>query len=365
MSFYWNAFGPVNLGLDLAMLASFFLLARLNRRLQPAQGWWPILRQAALGAVALWVLAGLYVGGIVGVALIARCFWTLFTVALPLVLAVFAFRRARYLLLLPAVLLVGFKFYGEAVEPGWVETERAVIYLDGIKAPFKVAHISDLQTDGLRPAHRAVRESVNAFDPDFIFFTGDVLNHNSVEPEIREYLGGFRSRGGSFFVGGNVDGLLDLPEFLEGTGFTLLDDAYRKIDHEAGTLGIAGLGLDSFADRPMLEKLTRALGRTDATLLLSHLPDAYPNAVELGIDAMFAGHTHGGQVCLPWFGPVLTMSGVPRGIAAGGIHPVDGTYVIVSRGLGLEGHVAPRVRLFCRPHIFLLEIRPKEENRGR
>lgn len=359
MSFYWNNFGPVNLGLDLAIVLSFLLLARVNRGLQGGKGWWTILRQAALGAIALWVMAGLYVGGIIGVALIARCFWTLFTVALPLLLVLSAVRRARYLLFAPALLIVGFKYYGEILEPGWVEVERAVITVDGIKAPLKVTHISDMQTDGLRPMHQAVLSAVNGYSPDFIFFTGDILNHAAIETRIKEYLGGFKSRSGSFFVEGNVDGLLNLPEFLAGTGFVLLDDDYRKVSSDAGTVGIAGLGLDSFADLPLMKKLLHGIGKADVTLLLSHVPDAYPNAAELGVDAVFSGHTHGGQVCLPWFGPVLTMSGVPRKIAAGGMHMVKGTYVLVSRGLGLEGHVSPRVRLFCRPHIFLLEIRPR------
>lgn len=360
MSFYWNYFGPLNLGLDVAITLSFFLLARVNRGLQRNKGWWTILRQAALGAALLWVMAGVYVGGIVGVALIARCFWTLFTAALPLLLLYFAVRRPNYLLLLPAVLIVGFKYYGEVVEPGWVEVERAVIYAEGLGAPLKVAHISDLQTDGLRPMHRAVLDAVNGYAPDFIFFTGDILNHTSVGPQVKDYLGGFKSRRGAFFVGGNVDGQLDLNEFLAGTGFVLLDDDCRKIDTGAGTVSIAGLGLHSFADGTLLKKLLRAAGEADLTLLLSHVPDAYPNAAELGVDAVFSGHTHGGQVCLPWYGPVLTMSGVSRAIAAGGIHLVGNTYVIVSRGLGLEGHIAPRVRLFSRPHVILLEIRPKK-----
>lgn len=364
MSFYWNYFGTLNLGLDLAIVITFFMVAWINRGLQEDKGWWTILRQAALFSAMLWVMAGLHVGGIVGVALIARCFWTMFTVALPLLLLYFAVRRPNYLLLLPALLIVGFKYYGEVTEPGRLEVERAVIYAEGIRAPLRVAHISDLQTDGLRPMHREVLGAVNGYAPDFIFFTGDILNHTAVKKQVQEYLGGFRSRSGSFFVGGNVDGQLNLGEFLGGTGFTLLDDGYRKIDTGAGTVGIAGLGLQNFGNGPLLKKLLRDMGAANLTLLLSHVPDAYAAAAPLGVDAVFAGHTHGGQVCLPRFGPILTLSGVPRKIAAGGVHLVDGMYVIVSRGLGLEGHIAPRVRLFCRPHLVLLEIRPKNTAGG-
>jgi hypothetical protein len=55
----------------------------------------------------------------------------------------------------------------------------------------------------------------------------------------------------------------------------------------------------------------------------------------------------------------LTLSRVPRRIGAGGLHRVDGLRVIVSRGLGLEGHIAPRLRTFARPHLLLVELVPE------
>ncbi|OGR78143.1 MAG: hypothetical protein A2X32_01940 [Elusimicrobia bacterium GWC2_64_44] len=359
MNFYWNAFGPVNLGLDLAITFTFFMLAFLNSRLQPAKTRLTVCRQALLGAVALWVMAGAYIGGIIGFSLIARMFWTLCTAAIPLLLAFFAARDRKALLLLPALLLLACKFYGEIYEPNNLEVRRATITVGGLKEPVKLAHISDLQTDGTGAMHAEVLRQVNGYEPEFIFFTGDVLNHPSLVPEIQAYLQGFKSRQGSFFVGGNVDGGLQLKEFFKSTGFVVLDGDYRKIKTRAGTLGIVGLGLGDYGDRRLLQKLLAGLGSTDATLLLSHVPDAMRTAAGLPVTALFSGHTHGGQVCLPWFGPVVTLSGVSRGIAAGGIHKSDGLYVIVSRGLGLEGQIAPRVRTFCSPQILLLELKPE------
>jgi len=358
MDFYWNAFGPVNLALDLAIAGTFFLFIFINARLQPAKTVFTIVRQAGLGAVFLWVLAGLFIGGIIGFSLIARMFWTLFTAALPLVLAFYASRTKKIALLIPALLLLAFKYYGEVFEPNRLEVEHAVITINGLKKSVKIAHLSDLQTDGLRTMHEGVLKAVNGYEPDFIFFTGDMMNHPSLEGKIKAYLAEFKSRHGSFFVSGNVDQLLNMKEFFHGTGFEYLDREQRTLRLQAGTIGVIGLGLDDFADRKTLEGLLAKAGRTDATLLLSHLPDTLGTAAGLPVGVLFSGHTHGGQVCLPWFGPLVTMSGVPRGIAAGGIHKIDSLYVVVTRGLGMEGHIAPRVRLFCRPHIFLLELKP-------
>ena len=358
MEFYWNAFGVVNLFLDLAIVGIFLLFIFFNARLQPSRNIFAIVRQAALADILLWVFSGLFVGGIVGVALIARTFWTLCTVAMPLLLAFYAVKNKKSLLLVPALMLVFSKYYGEVFEPDNLEVEHAVISVKGLKGSVKIAHLSDLQTDGLRGMHEKVLEAVNGYAPDFMVFTGDVMNHPSLEGEIGAYLKRFRSRRGSFFVGGNVDQLPDMREFIAGAGFVYLDRDYRKIELPAGVIGIVGLGLEDFSDQAVLKGMLGKLGKTDVTLLLSHLPDTLSIARDLPVTVQFSGHTHGGQVCLPFFGPVLTLSHVARAIAAGGLHKVGDLYVVVSRGLGMEGHVSPRVRAFCRPHLILLELKP-------
>lgn len=359
MEFYWNAFGAVNLLVDLAIAGIFFLFIFINGRLQPSKNTFTIVRQAALADLLLWVLNALFVGGIVGVALIARAFWTLFTVALPLLLAFYALKNKKRLLLVPALLLVLCKYYGEVFEPYRLEVEHAVIPVKGLKESVKIAQLSDLQTDGLRGMHEKVLEAVNSYAPDFIVFTGDVLNHPSLEGEIGAYLKKFKSRHGAFFVSGNVDNLPDMRAFISGSGFVYLDRDYRKIVLPAGSVGIVGLGLEDFSDQAALKGMLGKLGKTDATILLSHLPDTLRIVQGLPVTVQFSGHTHGGQVCLPFLGPVLTLSHVARGIAAGGVHKVGDLYIVVSRGLGMEGHVSPRVRAFCRPHLILLELKPE------
>ena len=69
-----------------------------------------------------------------------------------------------------------------------------------------------------------------------------------------------------------------------------------------------------------------------------------------------AGHTHGGQVQLPGVGPLMTMSHVPRAVAAGGLHQVDGNPIYVSTGVGREQQGAPQIRFLAPPSIALLTL---------
>ena len=92
-------------------------------------------------------------------------------------------------------------------------------------------------------------------------------------------------------------------------------------------------------------------------LLVAHRPDViYTLSPSSRIDLIVAGHTHGGQVVVPGFGPLITLSRIPRAIAAGGLHAMDGNRIYISRGAGSEQGQAPRLRVFCPPEVSILEI---------
>ena len=76
------------------------------------------------------------------------------------------------------------------------------------------------------------------------------------------------------------------------------------------------------------------------------------------IDLILSGHTHGGQVALPRLGPLVTASDVPRVVAAGGLHVVDGHPIYVSTGVGLERGQAPQLRFGVPPSVALITIVP-------
>jgi hypothetical protein len=359
VSFTWGPFGPLNLAIDLAVLAVgaaavAWLVGRRPRR--------PLAQETALCALAAaaaglaWIAPVAAVGGIVGLSLGARVAWTTATVTAPLC-ALWAARRHGALW--PAALaaaLLGAKLYGEVLEPGDLDVERLRIEVAGLRSPVRLVHLSDLQTDGFGALQARVREEANAFAPDVVLFTGDLINHPSLAGAAGEYLAGFTHRSGKFFVTGDVDGGYDLGGVLARGGFELLDGRARRLDLGGQSVGLVGVSIGQAFDAAFVRELAR---RAPAPrLLLSHRPDAVFAAADGAADVVFAGHTHGGQVCLPLLGPIVTLTRVSRRIAAGGLHRFARAQVVVSRGLGWEGHVAPRVRAFCRPHLLLAELVP-------
>ena len=91
--------------------------------------------------------------------------------------------------------------------------------------------------------------------------------------------------------------------------------------------------------------------------MLGHAPD-FALSPRVEGDLLLAGHTHGGQVQLPLYGPPLTFSKVPRAWADGVTDLGDGRTLVVSRGVGLERRTAPALRFLCRPEIVILELAP-------
>jgi predicted MPP superfamily phosphohydrolase len=97
-------------------------------------------------------------------------------------------------------------------------------------------------------------------------------------------------------------------------------------------------------------------------VLLYHSPELIPFASKLGIDLYLCGHTHGGQVRLPFYGAVLTSSELGKQYDMG-YYRLRDTHLYVSRGIGMEGMGAPRVRFLCPPEITLFSIQGPEDGR--
>src|SRR5262249_16833041 len=111
--------------------------------------------------------------------------------------------------------------------------------------------------------------------------------------------------------------------------------------------------------RPIDESLAAAARAFDGlTIVLGHAPDFSRSVGDVGVPVLcVAGHTHGGQVQLPFFGPLITLTSIPRKMAGGGLFEAGAAGLGVSRGMGMGRGSAPRIRFLCRPELEVLELR--------
>jgi predicted MPP superfamily phosphohydrolase len=153
---------------------------------------------------------------------------------------------------------------------------------------------------------------------------------------------------------------------FDGSPIRLLRDDRVMIDAGHGRkLQVLGLDCSHFLERDGA-RLARLMADTDPkdgpVLLLYHSPELMPEAVSHGIDIYVCGHTHGGQVRVPWLGPVITSSQLGRRYVMGHYHEGT-THLYVSRGIGLEGLSAPRVRFLSPPEVTVVTLRGIRDER--
>lgn len=258
-------------------------------------------------------------------------------------------------------------FYASHVEPYRLVEERVAIPIAPARAPsppLTIAVLSDIQAARVEAHHRDAVARAMAAKPDLILLPGDLVQvpferFDEVLPEFRALLLPLDAPLGVFFALGNTDLSAQIRRLVEGTRVELLEN--RVVEREHGgrrvVLGGVDLAFASPAARATLDALARHPREQDLVLLVAHQPDvalALPRPSR--VDLVVAGHTHGGQVRLPLFGPPITLSRVPRAVAAGGYHDLDGVPIYVSRGIGWEHGHAPRVRFLCPPEVSLLSL---------
>ncbi len=260
-------------------------------------------------------------------------------------------------------------------------------------SPIRVLHLSDLHMAPWQRRKQRWVARLAEWRPDVVVNTGDNLGHADGLQGLRRALDPLRGIPG-FFVHGSNDHASPTPRnpmlYFSGPSNVThtsepLDtealDAYltdelgwRDLNNRVASVDVAGLRVDAFgvsdAHREWddldalpgpLEQL-RAAGSADVTFGVTHAPyrrvlDAY---VDLGSDAIFAGHTHGGQVRVPFYGALVANCDLPlrqaRGLSdwrhAGRTTPLN-----VSAGVG-HSIYAP-VRFACRPEVSFITLLPR------
>jgi len=265
--------------------------------------------------------------------------------------------------------------YAMQVEPRWIEVVRVDVPLPGLCRELDgltIAQLSDLHV-GPHVSAGYVRRGValtNTLQADLIILTGDFVYRSAryIEPCAQE-LASLQAKYGVYAVLGNHDIWTNADEVannLRSASLLVLRNQRHVLAMKGARLWLLGIedtgytgGM--FSDframwkgaRDALTGLLRGIPAADFRLLLVHNPDFAEMLPQGRIDLVLCGHTHGGQVRLPFIGAPVVPSCIGQKYASGLVCGPR-TLVYVNRGLGL---IAPPIRFLCRPEITLLRLR--------
>lgn len=252
----------------------------------------------------------------------------------------------------------------------WIEPHRLTVTHQRLVTPkfqpgktLRVLHLGDLHIERLTRREKRLAEQIRHLAPDLILFSGDMLNLSYVEDPVaiqaaQQTITEWRAPLGVFFVNGSeaVDLAHIFPNVIKELPVRWLNNESLDLQIDGQPFRVSGAFCTHrpFMDSPALPGLI-ANANGQFHILIYHSPDLAPEASQAGFDLMLSGHTHGGQVCLPLIGPLFTASLYGRKFQSGR-YQIRDMVLYITRGIGLEGKAAPRVRFLCPPEIILWEI---------
>ena len=235
-----------------------------------------------------------------------------------------------------------------------IELGRLPEELDGLS----IVHLSDLHFSGAidKEYFREVVRRTNQMQPDLIALTGDFVDYPRCVDWIVDILAPLEATFGAYFVLGNHDLRVDeggLRQTLADAGLVDLGGRTTEITIRGKRVVLAGNESPWFPLGPEMNLVTGDEAReASLRLLLAHTPDRYHWARQRGFDLMLAGHTHGGQIRLPFLGAWVCPSLHGVRYASGVFHEPP-TVMHVSRGVS---SLLP-LRLRCPPEVTRLVLR--------
>jgi predicted MPP superfamily phosphohydrolase len=240
---------------------------------------------------------------------------------------------------------------------------RIVVAIAGIPSDLdglRIGVLTDHHVGPLMTPPRAERRlaALSKADLDILVDLGDITELDPrYQPAAADVIGKWKARLGSYAVPGNFDvhcGTDTLRKELARVGVRFLENEAARITVGRSDLWLVGVG-DPWTGAADLDKAMAGVPRGAPAILLAHSPDIIAEAIGRRLPLVLSGHLHGGQVVLPFAGPVIGMSKYGTRFAWGHF-VLNGTQLIVSRGLGEE---AIPLRLFCPPEIVIVTLRAK------
>ncbi len=244
--------------------------------------------------------------------------------------------------------------------------------LDG----YVIMHISDLHFKDYMNKDEALNSLISSQKADLILITGDfITSDDDIDPVI-DFLKKVKSRDGIFATLGNHDYLYStilehyvfskirgdkknnverLIESLKRIGIRLLINEYVLIKTRNSRIFVEGTD-DPHLGSPLISNIDENYEKSDLKILLTHSPDMLylSDLKKKSFDLMLAGHTHGGQIRLPFVGPLATSTKYAQRTEALGFFKRDKMYVNVSGGIG---HSYLPIRINCPAEIVLITLK--------
>lgn len=236
---------------------------------------------------------------------------------------------------------------------------------------FKILQVSDLHNKEFGKDQSKLIKKTESLKPDIIVVTGDVIDKkrtNDTNLNIcLKYLTQAVKIAPVYFVTGNHEGsssvFTQLKKSLLQIGVTVLDNKSEKISHNGSSINLIGINdISFFGDSNVhaFETTLKRLVDKDSNclnILLSHKPNFFNIYQENHIDLALTGHTHGGQIVIPFVGGIINVDNnknMKKMLA--GIHTRNGTTMIISRGLG--NSLFP-LRFLNYPELVLIKLKNK------
>ena len=270
-------------------------------------------------------------------------------------------------------------FWASFIEPRWYRLRRITIRgQKKVRKPITILHLSDIHFVKEEGSKRGFFQKLSMLNPDLIFLTGDIIDNDEGIKTAARVLSGLRARYGTFLVLGNheyydyrmIDNLRyhlglgktaihrnNVPQFvseMKRIGIHVLVNESTKLQVH-GTQVLIGGTDDPVTQKIDFERALHGLSPETLNILLIHQLDGILKLSHHGVNLVFSGHTHGGQIRIPFLGPIMCDTKLPRRYVEG-LHTYQDMTVFVSRGLGAGRTLFPR--LACRPEAVLFEVIP-------
>lgn len=227
----------------------------------------------------------------------------------------------------------------------------------------KIAFISDLHYNHFMNQKRLENmiTKINAAKPDIILFGGDVFDDpftyeisDETKNELCDLLKSLNAEYGKFAVLGEEDHDSNVSEWIEDflfqCDFELLQNEHLLLSKNETLMNL--VGIDSLiGGNPDIENAFDNVDTSLFTIVLTHAPDLVTQLPYSGIDVTLAGHSHGGQIALPFFGTFTSIQGAEK--YSKGTYHINNMELIVSNGLGTS---QKDIRIFADPQCHILRL---------